>query len=147
MQKARHFFNQTPLYEGNYALLMELAPVISNDIGINRLTLHHPNGPVMEISVVERHKFTSVVRITTRLSEHTQVFSNPVLLVRAYHDVQVAEVIGYQAFTRFEADYPYPNEQMLQPDEKRQVNQLLNELLGNYQGHRIHTRTFIDNTL
>ncbi len=147
MQKSRHYFNQTPLYEGNYALLMELAPAISNDVGINRLTLRHLHGPLMEICVVERHKFTTVVSITTKLSDHENLFTNPVLLVRIYHDVQVAEVIGYQAFTRFEPDYPYPNEQMLQPDEKRQVNQLLNELLGNYRGHRIHTRTFIDNAL
>jgi len=147
MQKTRHYFNQTPLYEGNYALLVKLAPAIGNDIGINRLSLHHPNGPVMEIGVTERHKFTTVIRITTKLTEHEHLFTNPVLLVRIYHDVQVAEVIGYQAFTRFEADYPYPNESMMQPDEKRQVNQLLHELLSNYQGHRIRTRTFIDNAL
>ncbi len=147
MRKSRHYFNQTPLYESNFTMLLELAPAIANDIGINRVCLHHPCGPVMDIQVTERHKFTTVVRIVTQLSDQAVIFTNPVLLVRIYHDVHVAEVIGYQACTRFEADYPYPNEQMLQPDEKRQVNQLLNELLGNYQGRKIRRRSIIDNTL
>lgn len=145
--KRRHYHNQTPLYEGLYRRMSKLAPALANDIGINGVCLHHDNGTELELKVLERHRFTTIIRITSRLAGDSNYFSDPVFTVRLCHDMRVAEVMAYQSFTRFEADYPYPNENMLHPDEKRQVNRLLAELVDNYLDKNQHTQTIFDNIL
>jgi len=51
------------------------------------------------------------------------------LKVRMYHDVQMAEVIGWNRERRWLPVYNYPNKYMYQPDEKLVLNQFLGELL------------------
>lgn len=127
-----HYVNQTPLYEDNFSRLMRLAPGLANDIGADHVRLKHDNGSVLNCNVTERHKFTIVVQLSLDLEGMHNYLANPVLSIRIYFDARVAEVIAYQSHSRFEADYPYPNDNMLQPDEKRQVNQFFGEILNNF---------------
>jgi len=53
------------------------------------------------------------------------------LKVRVCHDAGVAEVIGYQGKSPVQSAQSYPNKQMLQIDEKKQLNLLLKEVLEN----------------
>ena len=43
----------------------------------------------------------------------------------------------------FRGVYPYPNEQMLQPDEKYQLNHFLGEWLGYCQRHGLSSQTLV----
>lgn len=78
--------------------------------------------------IVEQAPFTTSVRIE-HLSEQTQRWLRPEFDVRIYHDARVAEVIACQQVRRFRAVYDYPNLDMMQPDEKRQINSLLRDWL------------------
>jgi uncharacterized protein len=89
------------------------------------------------VQVTEQHRYrisvTDVARYTTTLQiellEPQQHFFRPHFVVRLYHDAQVAEVLACQHISRFKARYDYPNLDMLQPDEKRQINLLLRDWL------------------
>jgi len=52
------------------------------------------------------------------------------LLVRLYHDADLAEVISCERHRQFRARYHYPNRYMYQRDEKARLNSFLGELLG-----------------
>ena len=51
------------------------------------------------------------------------------MVVRLYHDAQVAEVCASQQISRFKASYDYPNKKLHQRDEKHQINQFLADWL------------------
>lgn len=50
-------------------------------------------------------------------------------VVRLYHDMRLAEMISSQGMERFAATYEEPNPNMLQRDEKRQINHFLADWL------------------
>lgn len=50
-------------------------------------------------------------------------------VVRLYHDMKLAEMISSQGMERFAASYEEPNPNMLQRDEKRQINHFLADWL------------------
>ena len=52
-----------------------------------------------------------------------------------YHDVSMAEVIGWENHRRLRARYHYPNPDMYHSDEKAQLNQFLREWLTLCQCH------------
>ena len=51
--------------------------------------------------------------------------------VRAYHDARMLEVGMFQSHRRIEPRYQYPNENMMQQDEKYQQNRFLADWLEN----------------
>lgn len=54
----------------------------------------------------------------------------PAFTVRLYHDMQLAEVTDETSRQFIEGAYPYPNPAMVQPDEREQLDQFLNEWLS-----------------
>lgn len=54
---------------------------------------------------------------------------HPRMVIRMYHDAQMAEVISSQDIKQVKPRYDYPNKQMHQQDEKQQINQFLHEWL------------------
>ena len=72
-------------------------------------------------------RFTTTLQIEL-VDQHEHYF-RPNFVVRLYHDARVAEVLACQQISRFKARYDYPNTDMLQPDEKRQINLLLRDWL------------------
>ncbi len=52
------------------------------------------------------------------------------MVVRVYHDLQVAEVFDFDGLGAGKGRYDYPNERMMQPDEKLQQNIMLGQWLA-----------------
>ncbi len=114
------------LCERNYAQLMPLLPV-HRELGA-AVSIAVTPFETYQIRITELGKFTTTVRIEHQ-TEHTLRWLRPEFDARIYHDAQLAEVIACQKVRRFKAVYDYPNTEMLQPDEKRQINLLLRDWL------------------
>lgn len=121
--------------EQNYLLLAGLLPGLRvADVA----ELHMPYGdaaPVpVDLRVLERGPFTTLLEIVEHRAAEGWV---PPLraVVRLCHDARVAEVVEFDRHRRLQARYPYPNPDMLQPDEKIQVNRLLGEWLQHCLRH------------
>ena len=115
------------LCERNYAQLRFLLPTpvsvhASIDIHIN-CHEHYC------LTVVADAPFTTTVKITHQ-SDSVYTWFKPQFEVRLYHDARLAEVTACQQIRQFKAVYSYPNTEMLQPDEKRQINMLLRDWLA-----------------
>jgi uncharacterized protein YqiB (DUF1249 family) len=80
------------------------------------------------ILVKERCPYTTTVSMTLEGEAWQEKKSQ--MVVRIYHDAQMAEVIGYQQGRHFQSRYEYPNKTMYHPDEKEQLNRLLGEWLS-----------------
>lgn len=114
------------IYEDNFKRLMYLLPELKH-YGEQPLDVKRQEG--LHISVLERHKYTTVVEISQHLSPGLSALAQPTMTVRIYHDAEVAEVLSYQNHQRFRAKYDYPNPDMHQVREKLRVNEFLGEWL------------------
>lgn len=115
--------------ETNYALLMRLMPAMREvdalDFGVTGPAGQHAD---VRLQVRERGPFTTLLDVVE--TQATDGWVAPlVATVRLSHDARVAEVTEFRRRRRLHARYPYPNPEMLQPDEKLQVNRLLGEWL------------------
>lgn len=90
------------------------------------------------IKLLELCKFTTTIRIE-HVSDNTLGWLRPQFEVRLYHDARLAEVVSCQQVRRFKAVYDYPNIEMMQPDEKRQINLLLRDWLMLCQRQGYHS--------
>lgn len=83
----------------------------------------------IRLKVQEQAPYTTLVE----LSQHSAVskwLPEQRLQIRVCHDARVAEVVASQGVRQVLARYDYPNQRMLQRDEKRQLNRFLGEWLG-----------------
>ena len=144
----KHYHNQTPLYEANYSKLARLVPdtiygikntTPSGDVSSNELGIH------LSLEILENHKYTIIAKLKINLNKTNAYLTSPAFVLRICHDVQVAEVIGYDNQFSFQPDYDYPNQEMMHRDEKHQVNRLLGELLDYFihDKHDVH-KEFLD---
>lgn len=115
--------------EANYVLLMQVLPALRTrdqlEFGVTG-----PSGMQAEVLVTvrERGSFTTLVDLVE--THATDGWVAPLqATVRLCHDARVAEVTEFRRWRRLQARYPYPNPDMLLPDEKLQVNRLLGEWL------------------
>jgi hypothetical protein len=115
--------------EANYWRLVRLMPDMAGSDYL-RLLVEAEDGQPQSLSlyVLERCRYTTTLRLTHQ-RDH-EWLTPPSMEVRLYHDAAMAEVVAAYNRRRFRGVYPYPNEQMLQPDEKYQLNQFLGEWLG-----------------
>ena len=100
-------------------------------------------GPVSAevlINITDRAPYTTTLQIR-QLESNNQWAKIPVLTVCMYHDVNMAEVVGWENHRRMRPRYEYPNPDMYHSDEKAQLNQFLREWLTLCQ---CHGRTAID---
>lgn len=82
----------------------------------------------LSINVLERCKYTTILALS-RYNANSWAPALHVVL-RVYHDAQMAEVVSFQRQRVFQARYDYPNSAMFQPDEKAQWNSFLGEWLS-----------------
>jgi uncharacterized protein YqiB (DUF1249 family) len=123
------------LYELNYIQLRQLVPDMCavQDRSISRV-----DGALdLYLSVLERSKYTTTVHLSYQFNDSEGDFPAPDLVVRMYHDAQVAEVIsrGRQRAHR-DAEYDrFRHQYCIQT--KWQVNRFLHKWLGYClrQGH------------
>lgn len=113
--------------EENHVLLLRLMPAM-REAAERRFVVVSPSGMTSEVTLTvrERGPFTTVLDIVE--SQATDGWVMPMCAsVRLSHDARVAEVVAFRRQRRLQARYAYPNPDMLQPDEKLQVNRLLGE--------------------
>ncbi|MFN3579928.1 MAG: DUF1249 domain-containing protein [Pseudomonas sp.] len=115
--------------EANYWRLLKLMPDM-HEQSERFLRVEADDGQAQSllIRVLERCRYTSTLQLVHQ-RQH-QWLQPPSMEVRIYHDAGMAEVVAAYNKRRFRGVYPYPNEQMLQPDEKYQLNHFLGEWLG-----------------
>ena len=82
------------------------------------------------IDVIERSRYTTLLRFTQEAAGIAQQFAPPTMSVRLYHDARSAEVVEVRNENRFKEVYEYPNPKMRARDEKFQVNRFLGEYLS-----------------
>lgn len=124
------------LHGQNYRALMRLLSQARRYLGEQKsYRWHHISRPIeLKLMLIEQTKYTERV-LLLRKDHTTESLTLPEIELRVYHDAQLAEVLSGQRFSRFLPVYPYPNQAMLQRDEKYQANQFVAELLGQFQ-HR-----------
>ncbi|AJJ21098.1 MULTISPECIES: DUF1249 family protein [Yersinia] len=111
--------------ETNFAQLRRLIPRV-DEVGEN--VAYQVNGGSYRLTIIESTRYTSVVEIM-QTEPAVSHWSLPSMVVRLYHDAQVAEVCASQQIYRFKASYDYPNKKLHQRDEKHQINQFLADWL------------------
>lgn len=115
--------------EANHVLLLQLMPAM-RDESRREFAVTGPSGIGSDVrfSVLERGPFTTLLEVVE--THATDGWVAPMhATVRVSHDARVAEVTEFRRHRRLQARYAYPNPDMLQPDEKLQVNRLLGEWL------------------
>jgi uncharacterized protein len=120
--------NSLGLYERNFNKLLAWMP----DLNCREGSFMLAGGglsPVC-IEVLEQNPYTTTIQIHQNLQGAGPWARTFAMKVRIYHDAQAAEVIACQGIHSFQPFYPYPNPRMLQPYEKRRVNQFLGEWLN-----------------
>jgi uncharacterized protein YqiB (DUF1249 family) len=123
------------LYELNYIQLRRLLPDIDalQDRSVSRV-----DGALdLYLTIRERCKYTTTLHLTYRFTDRDGDNEAPDIVVRMYHDAQVAEVLsrgprgtGQSAYDRVHRDYSL--------ETKWQVNRFLHKWLGYclLHGHR-----------
>lgn len=117
------------IYERNYARLMRLLPHIRED-GYKRSFAFTSDQRIktrLNFSVLENSPYTSYTLL--KQDNLLDWLPAPELYIRCYHDAKLAEITSAQNTRSFKGIYAYPNKAMHQPDEKRQLNQFLEEWL------------------
>lgn len=116
------------LYETNYRRLNHLFPGLKI-YKLNK-TFHLPISQVC-VGIIEQYKYTSIIFLKQSLKTTMAQLSTIKMKLRVCHDACLVEVIGYQGQSPIQSALTYPNKQMLQLDEKKQLNLLLKEILEN----------------
>jgi len=150
--------------EANYFRLLDLFPGLHSD-DERRIGLSPGDEAEVIFLVLERTSYTTLLSITQRKtsaiaeagsrSERTDKpvtvrwFKPLTLTVRLYHDARIAEVITCDSNRGVRPKNAYPNQQMFQPDEKRQWNNFLEDwlVLCRQQGYAVgETVSMLDTT-
>lgn len=115
--------------EANYLRLLRLMPAMAVQDEL-RIVVDADDGQhqMLVMRVLERCRYTTTLQV--RHERRHEWLAPPSMEIRLYHDANMAEVVAAYNRRRFRGVYPYPNEQMLQPDEKYQLNSFLGEWLG-----------------
>ena len=78
------------------------------------------------LSVEQNHHFSQ----SEPQSQAQASLSTPRIVVRLYHDVNMAEIISWDHHRRWKPQYAYPNINMYQPDEKFALDRFLGDWLA-----------------
>lgn len=112
------------VYETNYAKLNALLP---RNAQVGHVCSYQAADMTYQLQVGEITKYTTLVDICQ--SDDVPVFPLPKMSVRLYHDARVAEVYSSEHIKRVKPINHYPNDKMLQKDEKAQLNRFLGDWL------------------
>ncbi len=117
----------------NYTALQRLLARASRSQGEGPYIWQHQRESVqLRIRVLERTPYTELLELE-RISDPIPHVTVPKMSIRLYHDARLAEVLSSQQTPRLLPVYDYPNDHMLQPNEKFQVNLFLAELLEQFK--------------
>jgi len=125
---ARSFAGLMELYEQNYMRLRNIVP----DLKVaDQMISSVPEHQDLFLSITQRCRYTTMLRMTYRFEEQGEVLFEPDLHLKVYHDARVVEVQQFQSRSRgplYLADLI---------EQKWIMNRFLYKWLGYclYQGH------------
>ena len=128
---ARSFAGLMELYENNYMRLRNIAP----DLNVaDEMISSVPEHQDLFLSITERCKYTTMLRMTYQFEEEGQILFEPDLHLKVYHDARVVEVQQFNSRTRG----PLYIANMI--EQKWMMNRFLYKWLGYclHQGHYFH---------
>lgn len=116
------------LFEENYRLLRALIPDMEPG---ERVMLRNGAGQKsLGVELVDCARYTSTLRLHKQFGRHGgTTVPDLSMTVRIYRDAEVAEVLAYQGCDRIPPAYLVRGNNRYQKDEKRQINEFLNQLL------------------
>ena len=133
-----NLIRQHCICESNYHKLLKLLPDLDQQDEYTLLVSHSVHQGQMHFHVQNRARYTTTLRITFE-ADWSQWFALPTMQVRLYHDASMAEVTSVQKIRYVEPVYTYPNDKMLLPDEKEQLNLFLSDWLNFcFSGGHVH---------
>ncbi len=121
------------LYERNYMLVRRLSPMLP---AAPCHTISKVEGGLdLHLSVLERHRYTTDLRLTYEFSRGCQNRQEPNLSIRVYHDARVAEVLA--AHLRHRPPFHFPSEGHVDLSSRWRANRFLFKWLSYclHQGH------------
>lgn len=121
----KHFLAEC---EANYRRLAKLFPNMAA-ADERRLGLDGAGERQVVLAVRERSTHTTLISIRQQERDNRWL-QTPLLLVRVYHDAQLAEVTACEGHRNIWPRQEYPNRRMLHRDEKAQWNRFLGEWLA-----------------
>ncbi len=124
--------------EANYWRLQRLLPD-QDRLDYRTLEVHHGDHSAAKINfeVLDRFKYTLTLLIDYRVQNLPKSVNSLRLIVRMYHDVNMAEVVDCEKGSQLDGIYNYPNKTMYHIDEKSQLNLFLAECLSQCLSHGI----------
>ncbi|MCV2883599.1 DUF1249 domain-containing protein [Aestuariibacter sp. AA17] len=122
-----HLPSHLSVCEWNYARLLRLLP--DCDTSDLSYTFDVSAATKYKIRIVDSSRYTSTLELEQDCTI-TPHYLRPLMLVRLYHDAQVAEVVSAQQTGGLKSSYGYPNNNMHLPNEKEMVNRFLAEWLS-----------------
>ncbi len=114
------------LCEYNYVRMLKLLPELSPQGAYFDYSVK--GALTFRLTITECCKYTTIVTVT-QIEPKLADYLRPHMEVRLYHDANMAEVTRSQNVGRFKGAYTYPNDQMMQKDEKHQINRFLKDWL------------------
>ena len=116
--------------EINYARLMQLLPEMRKGRVSRSVALSGGESllGVLRLEVVDISPYTTTLQV--QQEQHSPWLPSMRFEIRVYHDARMAEVVVADNVRRLRSLYPYPNQDMHQPDEKTQLNLFLGEWLN-----------------
>ena len=122
--------------EANYLRLQRLLPDWRRlDAGRRELALSDGRGVVSRLEMDWQRDGPYTASLCMRERHRSGWWLAPQMQVRIYHDARMAEVLEATRCRQLLPRYGYPNRKMYHPDEKSQLNLLLEEWLGHYLAH------------
>lgn len=128
---ARSFAGLMELYEHNYMRLRNIAP----DLKVaDEMISSVPDHQDLFLSITERCRYTTMLRMTYRFEDQGQLLFEPDLHLKVYHDARVVEVQQFHSRTRG------PLYMANSIEQKWMMNRFLYKWLGYclHQGHYFH---------
>lgn len=115
------------LCEMNFHQLLMLLPGIKQGVEAWSFAAGNQRSPFnVDVKVIGDARYTTTIEVEQR---HVAV-DTPRIVVRLYHDVNMAEIVSWDHHRYWQPQYPYPNPQMYHPDEKLALNQFLGDWLN-----------------
>ncbi len=116
------------LCEMNFHQMVRLLPGIKEGVDTWSFAAgsHSSSGFKVHIKVIEEAPYTTTLAVE---QQHASLKA-PRLVVRLYHDVNMAEIVSWDHHRHWRPEYPYPNPKMYHRDEKLALNQFLGEWLN-----------------
>jgi uncharacterized protein YqiB (DUF1249 family) len=110
-------------FERNYEALKQMLETL--DLCQHGGVEFELDGDPVLITLLEKTRYTMLISIEHRFRQLERLVPPLRFDVRLYTDARLAEVTSYQGIRHLKPKYPYPNQGMHHPDEKRQTNLML----------------------